>query len=193
MARALDILGYRVTGMNGVTKKDIRNKALKIAMREAECFDAFQDNPWPMLYKEMDELYPGSKFILTLRPSEKWIASVVRHFGRTDEPMREWIYGPGCGHPRGNEDVYIERYERHNREVQDYFKDRPGDFLSVDITAGNGWEALCPFLGHEIPDIPFPYDNQASIRRQPAYVAAAVGRRLRRVFVPKRRRTASSG
>jgi hypothetical protein len=179
--------------MNGVTHRNIRERALAIACREAERFDAFQDNPWPMLYREMDERYPGSRFILTVRPSDRWIRSVVKHFGKTDEPMREWIYGPGCGHPCGNEDVYIERYERHNAQVAEYFRDRPADLLTLDITSGDGWELLCPFLGQEIPAVPFPCENQASIRRKPAYVAAAVGRRLRKALTSKGRRTIVPG
>ena len=41
--------------------------------------------------------------------------------------MREWIYG--VGHPEGNEDVYIARYERDNREVMEYFKHRSEQLL----------------------------------------------------------------
>ena len=33
----------------------------------------------------------------------------------------------------GNEDVYIARYERHNREVMEYFANRPGDLLVLDL------------------------------------------------------------
>ncbi|HEX8335676.1 MAG TPA: sulfotransferase [Pyrinomonadaceae bacterium] len=32
--------------------------------------------------------------------------------------------------------------------------------LVMDITAGDGWEVLCPFLGVEIPDRPFPHENR---------------------------------
>ncbi len=30
-------------------------------------YDAFQDNPWPIIYKGLDVKYPDSKFILMLR------------------------------------------------------------------------------------------------------------------------------
>jgi 3'(2'), 5'-bisphosphate nucleotidase len=36
--------------------------------------------------------------------------------------------------------------------------------LVLDITAGEGWEKLCPFLGKPIPDIPFPKANVTRIR-----------------------------
>ena len=51
----------------------------------------------------------------------------VIHFGDEETPMREWIYG--VGRPKGNEDIYIARYERHNREVMEYFKHRSEQLL----------------------------------------------------------------
>jgi hypothetical protein len=135
-----------------------------MAFELANRFDAFQDNPWPILYKQLDRKFPGSKFILTLRPSDEWIRSVVNHFSEKEMPMREWIYG--VGHPKGNEDVYIARYERHNREVLEYFKDRSEQLLVLNITAGEGWTKLCPFLGEHIPSVGFPCANTASEREK---------------------------
>jgi hypothetical protein len=64
-------------------------------------------------------MYPKSKFVLTLRASDTWIKSQIRHFGSDETPMRRWIYGFGC--PKGNEEVFIRRFETHNLEVIDYF------------------------------------------------------------------------
>src|SRR5206468_7692898 len=83
--------------------------------------------------------------------------SMVEHFNASKTPMREWIYG--VGHPKGNEEVYIERYERHNREVIEYFNDRGNDLLILNITGGEGWEKLCPFLGKPVPRVRFPCVN----------------------------------
>lgn len=162
LATALRLLGYRVTGPNGVRDPAIARSALSLALRLADRFDAFQDNPWPILYRELDEHYPGSRFVLTIRPSDEWISSVVHHFGALATPMREWIYGAGA--PLGREATYIARYERHNREVREHFRDRPADLLVLRITAGEGWERLCPFLGHAVPEAPFPHVNAAAVR-----------------------------
>ena len=162
LARALAIFGYSVTGPNGVTDPDISQNVLKMACELVEQYDAFQDNPWPIIFKEMAQRYPGSKFILTIRPTEKWIKSQVTHFGTDTTPMREWIYGVGC--PKGNEEIYIERYEKHNAEVLEYFKDRPDDLLVLKITEGQGFEKLCPFLNKEIPGVAFPHANKAECR-----------------------------
>ena len=161
---ALQALGYRVTGPNGVNDPDIENNVYAMADGLVEEYDAFQDNPWPIIYKTLDEKYPGSKFILTTRTPESWINSQVRHFGKGVTPMRTWIYGFGC--PEGNEDVYLSRYLHHNQEVVDYFKDRPADLLIMNLTEGDGWEKLCSFLGTGIPSTHFPHANKGTEREK---------------------------
>jgi hypothetical protein len=157
LASALTTLGYRVTGPNGVSDPDIAKNVYALAFDLIERFDAFQDNPWPILYKEVDRRCPGSRFVLTIRSSERWIRSMVSHFGSQVTPMRQWIYGPGC--PAGNEAIYVRRYEAHNREVLEYFKDRPGDLTVMNLAAGDGWDKLCAFLGKPTPNVPFPHEN----------------------------------
>ncbi|MBT8098447.1 MAG: hypothetical protein KJO82_01790 [Gammaproteobacteria bacterium] len=162
---ALKQLGYRVTGSFGTKDPGIAAKVHEMAYARVPRFDAFEDNPWPILYRELDQRFPGSRFILTRRPADAWIRSQVRDFASTETPMRRWIYGDDAGCPAGNEDTYIARYERHNREVLDYFKDRPDDLLIFDLPNGDGWDKLCRFLGHPVPDKPFPHANKASLSR----------------------------
>jgi hypothetical protein len=157
LASALTTLGYRVTGPNGVSDPDIARNVYAMALDLIGRFDAFQDNPWPVLYKELDRRCAGSKFVLTVRSSESWMRSMVSHFGRQVTPMRQWIYGAGC--PEGNEAIYVRRYEDHNRAVLEYFKDRPADLLVMNLAASDGWEKLCPFLGKPTPNVPFPHEN----------------------------------
>lgn len=164
LAMALKKLGYRVTGPNGTKDPDIAEKVWSMADDLVQKYDAFQDNPWPIIYKEMDQKYPGSKFIFMSRNPQSWINSQVKDFGRAETPMRKWIYGVGC--PEGNEDIYVARFERHNREVVEYFADRPDDLLTLDLAAGDGWDKLCRFLGHEKPNTPFPHANKASLSRK---------------------------
>ncbi|WP_226645161.1 sulfotransferase family protein [Microbulbifer variabilis] len=159
LAEALKMLGYKVTGPNGVGDPDISNNVYRMAFQLVDKFDAFQDNPWPLLFKIMDAKCPGSKFILTVREPRAWIESVVKHFGRRETPMRKWIYGLGM--PEGNEGIYMKRYNAHNNEVLDYFEARPRDLLIMDLAKGSGWKELCGFLEKQIPNIPFPHANKA--------------------------------
>ena len=163
---ALKKLGNRVTGSFGTKDPDIANKVHEMAYAMVDNFDAFQDNPWPILYKELDKEFPGSKFILTRRPADTWIRSMVKDFALTETPMRRWIYGENAGCPEGNEDIYVARYERHYKEVFEYFSGRPNDLLTFDLPKGDGWDKLCPFLGYDIPDQPFPHANKASLSRK---------------------------
>lgn len=162
---ALRALGYRVTGPNGVRDPNIAANVHAMADDLVGKFDAFQDNPWPIIYKDMDRKYPGSKFILTLRDTRAWLDSQVKHFGRRETPMRKWIYGVGC--PEGNEDIYARVFEAHNEDVLRYFGMRPSDLLVLELAKGDGWDELCPFLGKPVPDIPFPHANKAAERNDP--------------------------
>jgi hypothetical protein len=164
MSEALTLLGYRVSGSvvkgkDGKREVDIENKILPIAYQLVNEYDAFQDNPWPIIFKDLDRKFPGSKFILTMRNSDSWIKSQVDYFGKKGTPMRKWIYGVEC--PKGNERIYLKRFEDHNREVLVYFKNRSEDFLVMNLSEGDDWNQLCDFLGAEIPDTPFPHSNKS--------------------------------
>ena len=163
---ALRKLGYRVKGSFGAKDPDIASKVHALAYAMVDEFDAFEDSPWPILYRELDQRFPGSKFILTRRPTANWIQSMVKDFATTESPMRRWIYGDNAGCPAGHEEIYVERYERHNREVVEYFSARPDDLLIINLPNNDGWSRLCPFLGHPIPDEPFPHANKASWSRK---------------------------
>ena len=67
--------------------------------------------------------------------------------------MRLAVYGVTTFH-RGRL-KYV--YERHVREVEEYFKQRPRDLLVLDVCAGEGWEKLCAFLNKPVPPGPFPF------------------------------------
>ena len=163
---ALKELGYSVGGIQQGKHllKDIKQSNWAPVFEVADQYDALQDNPWPLLYKELDEQYPGSKFILTQRDEDQWIKSLVNHCGDKHADMREWIYG--YGNPKGHEDVYRERYRRHYEEVREYFKDREDDFLIVSWSDGDGWEKLCQFLNEPIPETEFPHINKGGYKQE---------------------------
>jgi Sulfotransferase domain len=162
MKQALRILGYRVTGPNNELDRDIAEKLGPLTEELSHRYDAFQDNPWPLVYREMDTLHPGSKFILTERDEDRWYASIRNHFRGKSTPMRKLVYGEAAGGPRDNEALYKARMRRHNQEVRDYFRDRPDDLFVLDVTRDGRWEPLCAFLGHPVPDVPFPHANKLS-------------------------------
>jgi hypothetical protein len=160
---ALTRLGYTLTGPNGVEDPDIKKNVYKMCYEIAERYDAFLDNPWPIVYKEMDNKYPESKFILTLRPVDEWYESIAQHFKDTNTPMREWIYGAGS--PVGNKKLYKDRYLRHYDEVREYFINREGSLLEFDLVGGDGWGKLCTFLSKGPITDDIPHLNKGSYKK----------------------------
>ena len=158
LSLALQILGYVVQGARTDLAHHLFNHNIQPFYDIANKNEAFQDNPWPVLYKEMDKKFPGSKFILTVRDEQKWIKSVINHFGAKHTEMRRYIYG--VGHPKGNEEIYIQRYLNHINEVKAHFELRTTDLLVVDWEKGDGWTEICQFLHKPIPNCKFPHVNR---------------------------------
>lgn len=162
LAVAFEELGYSVFGHFAVENEDISKDVDNLTRAKLPHYDAFLDVPWCVLYRRLDQWCPGSKFVLTVRDYDDWIRSITRHFGYRRTPMREWIYG--VGDPIGSEDIYVRRHKTHVSEVKEYFSDRPDDLLVLNIVDGEGWDKLCPFLGHPPKGREFPKVNTADER-----------------------------
>lgn len=120
-------------------------------------------------YHDVDPEYPGSKFILTVRDEEGWLDSKRRYAQREDEKWghyspehraakrawREQVYGSFAF----DADAWLASYRAHLSEVRSYFRERSRDLLEMDIAGGDGWPALCEFLGVPTPPEPFPRVN----------------------------------
>lgn len=139
--------------------------------RLLECSYAACDLPIPLFYKQLDEAYPGSKFILTIRPDTDWLTSVERHFQDEYNPYRrqwntDWathqLHNALYGRKSFDRNIFMERYYRHNMEVMRYFANRPQDLL-IFPTHHARWESLCPFLGQPLPDEPYPHLNATRV------------------------------
>lgn len=118
---------------------------------------AFCDSPWLFLYKEMDVLYPNSKFILTLRHDPAALATSEINMWRSH--LSHW-WKRETGRDV-NEAMFIDRYFKHNQQIRDYFSGRE-DLLEICIeTEEKPWERICNFLGiDEIPNQDFPHVNK---------------------------------
>ena len=160
---AFEKLGYRVCGVCHELLPDLIKGNLDNIKEFVDTCDVFKDNPWPVLYRELDTMYPGSTFILTMRNESDWIRSVVNHFASTPSEMLRYIYG--VPYPEGHKDVFLNRYRQHHTEVLAYFKDRPSDLLVLDLETGNPWEKIAPFIGIDIPAFPFPHANKGAYTR----------------------------
>jgi hypothetical protein len=182
LASALSSAGLRVADYFGVHDPSISQNALAQAVEIMRDFDAAQDSPWFLLYKELDSIFPGSKFILTTRSSSEWFASCLKHFGGTTSEIRKWLYGNGFDDPIGREARWIAVKEKHEENVRKYFSGRPESFLELNISSGDGWEKLGPFLGINNQG-PFPKVNTAAQRQfHRLYLHYQEARGARRLF-----------
>ncbi len=165
---------FRVLGFDSGHWKSVRwAKQIWMEMTETgksrtlEKRYALSDLPFTLLYRELDIAYPGSKFILTTRDEESWVESVRRHFSDANNFRDTWLKEESFGEKIHKElygitefdaGIFLERFRRHNAEVKEYFKNRPGDLLIMDMSAGTktGWLELCGFLKQPLPDVPYP-------------------------------------
>ena len=127
------------------------------------------DLPIPVLFRELDVAYPGSKFILTLRDENEWLESVRVHWSDKNPWRSQWdsdpftnrIHREVYGRIKFDEAVMRECYRKHNADVIDYFRGRPRDLLVMDMSAGASWFELCGFLRKPVPDEPYPWENRS--------------------------------
>lgn len=164
LALALRELGYRVCFNLQWNDARIIRDMKRVCYPLTQQFDAFEDNPWPLLYRELYEWYPDARFILTIRDTDGWYRSALNWFGENDTLMRRHIYGDDAGSPTGNEAIYRARYDKHNEDVRAFFADKPVQMLTMDVTKGHGWTELCDFLGLKAPDRPFPHAKPGRLR-----------------------------
>jgi hypothetical protein len=158
-------LGFKHRSYDMDLALQVKRNQLDRALREVEKFEAFEDWPWFSIYRELDERFPNSKFILTLRKdTETYLASLKRHHDRegirSSEFVKPYWWDEVFGVEPGNWDYQksAERYERHNREVLEYFGDRINrDLIVVCWERGDGWAQLSRFLNKRCPDEPFPH------------------------------------
>ena len=147
-----------------------------------EQVQSLTDFPIPLIYKRLDKGYPGSKFILTIRDTESWLKSAQNHFeimNRPDEKLggmslhenmrrrgipADQIHMLAYRQIVFDKEIFKKAYEDHNKEVKTYFKRRSKDLLIMDMSKGDGWDKLCPFLEVDTPEEPYPTAHKTSER-----------------------------
>jgi len=154
-------------------------------IRYCESAEAFQDVPFSFhgAFRAMDEAFPGSKFILTVRnTADEWFESLVRfHTGiigkgriPTADDLKQFSYRyPGFlwdsfqmkyGVDESklyDRDVYVRWYEEHNHAVQQYFEHRPDDLLTLNVAEPDAMERLLGFLGYPYTGQKMPHLNSS--------------------------------
>ena len=160
---ALAILGYRRSGWNDITSRQLTHDwwcgNIDSLIEHSAGYDAFEDNPWPLVYQEMAARYPTAKFILTTRSDDnKWLRSISEHNMHRPWVGHRMIYG--SYEAIGNEERYLRVYRRHRDSVRAFFADKADRLLELCIDETRGWNALCTHLDiSDVPTVPFPKSN----------------------------------
>ena len=157
----------------------------KRIIRYCRTAEFFQDAPfsYPYTFIAMDQAFPGSKFILTLRDNaDKWYDSLIRFHGKlwgngnvppTTEELKNATYiykgfpyyARFCVHNVSEDDpynknVFIEYYKMHNKNVIDYFRHRLDDLVTVNLKNPEDYSKFCDFIGCKQKRSGFPWENK---------------------------------
>ena len=145
---------------------------------------AFQDYPFsaPETYKALYKAFPDAKFILTVRDNEDvWYNSVTsfhaKIFGNGKVPDMETLKNANYVYPGWmwevnqmvyktpkddiyNPEILKNHYLKHNKDVQDFFKDKPGSLLVINLKEPDAMKKVSDFLGIVKVLAEVPWENK---------------------------------
>jgi hypothetical protein len=161
--RALSMLGYRSDHFSTHLLR-LDDDTLSLDMHNVELYDALTDITASLFFRELDDAFPGSKFVLTMRDPDEWLRSCRRHFPPLEPglwphgdakvlELRRRMYATDCF----DADRFLAAFHAHAAAVRSHFASRPGSLLVFDLCSGDGWGRLCAFLGRPEPGVSFPW------------------------------------
>lgn len=123
------------------------------------------DYPGCSFWRELAQLYPEARVLLSVRDADKWFESTqetIFNPGMTGtlrasplRPFFEQIVWRDFGGRMHDRTFMVDYFRRHAAEVERVV---PAERLLVYDVA-QGWEPLCRFLGVPVPDTAFPRVN----------------------------------
>ena len=136
-------------------------------------YEATVDMPACFYYEELMREFPQAKVVLNLRDPDKWYDSVMTLYSLMEKRLMplapthpklqgffnvvQTLFGRVFNGELSRENC-IRAFNAHNAEVQARV---PTDRLLV-FRVQEGWEPLRAFLGHDVPDEPFPHLNEGA-------------------------------
>lgn len=160
--QALTILGFESLHWGGPSIRQCVEDALAagrpLLANLDPRYDAFSDiEALSKNFLLLDEQYPGSRFVLTVRPVDAWIDSRRRH---VETNVRRKEAGEYDGRfLRVDEAGWRADWESHLAGAREHFAGRD-DYLEIDLTTNPGWGPLCALLQLPPPAEPYPWVNR---------------------------------
>lgn len=148
--KAFEILGYRNCSFDKkIWRVDYKSGNFSKILKHASKFDSFDDTPW--LKEDMipllDKTFPNSKFVYTDREEQSWVKS-----------YNNWTFKQTGKYP--DLEKGLSDFKKHKAFVTEYFKDRPNDFLVINVADKNAFSKLAMFLGKQTTHTSFPHENK---------------------------------
>lgn len=102
-------------------------------------------------YRELDVLFPESRFILTVREKESWLDSRSRK-PPDEKPVPFWMLEArlrAYGRLSFDEAHYRRVYDEFHEGVSSFFSSCPERLLTIEIGAPDAYQQYCEFIGRE--------------------------------------------
>jgi len=173
----LFIIGLPRTGTTSISvallEHDFMVAHTAFTKRAFELADVVSDAPCFSDYKELDAIFPGSKFVYLDRNLDSWILSIQMLLKKMEQRLDPvtGVFSPVLKRSfnevfalTSTEDPHTREhleacYLKHKKEVFDYFSERD-DLLSINLSHENSLTALLEFLGIEVKENKqFPHLN----------------------------------
>lgn len=160
---AMEALGFKSLHWGGPPVR----RAVEAALAEGRpaladldpAFEAFSDiEPLYRHFDVVDRQYPGSRFVLTVRPVDEWVASRRRHVERNVERRARGEYQGDF--LEADEPTWRAEWRDHLHRVRAHFRGR-ADFVEIDVSRPLGWGPLCALLDVPQPDRAYPWANRS--------------------------------
>jgi hypothetical protein len=142
-------------------------------------WDAFADGPWggTDLYEKLVVWYPKAYFIHTVRDQNEWYESLSHMICKIaniqndlddiwDKYHSKGMFGSALffqhifqGAKITDKSLVLEYYNALNKKIEKFFSSKKYNYLKINITAGEGWEKVGPFLNVSTTETSFPMEN----------------------------------
>lgn len=118
------------------------------------------DTPVFCDYPDLDKRFANAKFIHLNREMNAWLPSIKQLLNRMYINLQradggfnphikrcyQHVFSPLNKENINDDDFLTACYTKHFNQAQAYFKHRPNDFLSIDVSAPNSYQNMLSFL-----------------------------------------------
>lgn len=155
-----------------------------ILLRTYDCFsDGIPDD-----LAELDERYPGAKYILQVRDLEPWLYSRLAHISRGKKRHKGYSVSDDWDETEEAVTRWIRTWNDYHISVLRYFKERQSDLLVVNfISNDQAAVEISRFLGFDA-DLNRPHRNPAPSVERPESHVRLVQQALLNTDVPPQER-----